>query len=86
MHDDEALDLATVPGDRIVCGLLYLLTQWSVRGGCASLALAVSRHLQLLAEHPDSSAPLRANCLRLREHWLAHAIQATPEAARGPLH
>ena len=41
-------------GDRIVCGLLYLLTQWSVRGGCAPLALAVSRHLQLLAEHPDS--------------------------------
>lgn len=86
MHDDENLDLATVPGDRIVCGLLYLLTQWSVRGGCAPLALAVSRHLHMLAEHPDTSAPLRANCLRLRAHWLAHAAQATPRAARNGLH
>lgn len=86
MHDDETLDLATVPGEGIVCGLLYLLTQWPLRGGCAPLALAVSRHLQLLVEHPDSSAQLRADCLRLREHWLAHAAQSTPGAARGPLH
>lgn len=86
MQDDEPLELATVPGDRIVCGLLYLLTQWSVRGGQAPLALAVGRHLQLLAEHPDTSAPLRASCLRLREHWLAHTARATADAPCGPLH
>lgn len=86
MHDDKTLDFATIPGDRIVCGLLYLLTQWSVRAGCAPLALAVSRHLQMLAEHPDSSAPLSAVCLRLRDYWLAHAARPVPAAARGALH
>ncbi len=86
MHNDENLDAATVPADRIVCGLLYLLTQWSLRGGPAPLALAVGGHLQLLAEHPDTSAPLRANCLRLREHWLAHAARAAANAPCGPLH
>ncbi len=80
MHDDETLDLATVPGDRIVCGLLYLLTQWSVRGG-APLARAISRHLQMLADYPDTSAPLRANCLRLRSHWLAPSAPGAPTGA-----
>lgn len=86
MYDDELSDLTTVPADRIVCGLLYLLTQWSVRGGAAPLALAVGRHLQLLAEHPHTSASLRANCLRLRGQWLAHAAQAAADARGGRLH
>lgn len=86
MHDDHHDLSMTIPADRIVCGLLYLLTQWSVRGGAVPLALAVGRHLQLLAEHPDASASLRANCVRLREHWLAQAARARAEVSRGPLH
>lgn len=86
MQHDAPYDPQDAPFDRIVSGLLYLLTQWSLRGG-RPLALAVDQHLLMLAEHPDSSAPLRANCLRLRRDWLAHALQPPhSERPRGPVH
>jgi hypothetical protein len=86
MCDDDLPEITTVPADRIVCGLLYLMTRWCERGGSAPLALAVGQHLALLAAHPDASEPLRANCLRLREQWRTHAAAATAHTVRGPLH
>lgn len=86
MQNEEPLDCATAPADRLVGGLLYLMTQWPLRGASAPLALAIGAHLQSLADHPDTGAPLAASCLALREHWLQFAARCAAQARPLAIH
>jgi len=68
--------------ETVTAALLYLMTHYA-RTGCPRLAICVSRHMQILAAHPDAPTVVRDICASLHGAWDV-AARPTPES--GPLH
>jgi hypothetical protein len=77
-----ALDPADEPGrPQLLAGAtLWLLVRYARDGGCERLHHVVSRHLALLAEHPQAEPALRDTCALLLEQWDAAPPPAGPGA------
>ena len=54
--------------ENITAALVYLMTHYA-RTGCPRLAVCVSRHMQILALHPDAAPVLREVCAGLHGAW-----------------
>jgi hypothetical protein len=63
--------------ETVTAALLYLMTHYA-RTGCPRLAICVSRHMQILAAHPDAPSVVREICASLHGAWdeAAHATRA----------
>lgn len=77
-------DLAGEEGksERVLTALLYLLVQFSTRGGDVGVVMAIGQHLEMLAARCDISPSLRATSLQLRRRWLRACLQAQAAAQR----
>ena len=54
--------------ETLMAALVYLMTHYQ-RSGCPKLALCVSRHMGVLALHPEAPQVVRDVCAGLRESW-----------------
>jgi len=70
--------------ETITAALLYLMTHYA-RTGCPRLATCISRHMQCLALHPDSSPVMRDICASLHGAWREAGGAALPPKG-GSLH
>jgi hypothetical protein len=71
--------------ESITAALVYLMTHYA-RTGCPRLALCVSRHMQALAVHPDTSGALRDICAGLHGVWSQAAGGAETLPASSEVH
>jgi hypothetical protein len=53
----------TPESERLTMALLYLLVQFSTRGGCIRTVLAIGQHLEMLAARRDIGPALRTTGL-----------------------
>jgi hypothetical protein len=68
--------------ETLTAALVYLMTHYA-RTGCPRLALCVSRHLQILALHPDAAPVLRDTCAGLHGAWAKAAGQLAAHPPSG---
>lgn len=54
--------------ETIAAALIYLMTHYC-RTGCPRLAVCISRHMQILALHPDAPKVVRDMCASLHGPW-----------------
>jgi hypothetical protein len=70
--------------ETVAAALIYLMTHYA-RTGCPRLALYISRHLQVLALHPDAAPVLRDTCASLHGAWAQVAGELAGGAPSGHL-
>ena len=80
-HLDVATDPEESPVESITAALIYLMTHHA-RTGCPRLAVCVSRHMQILALHPDAAPVVREVCAALHGAWTAADAAALPGDGR----
>lgn len=69
--------------ESITAALVYLMTHYA-RTGCPRLAVCVSRHMQVLALHPDTAPVLREVCAGLHGVWTNACNHAAGGGAGDP--
>jgi hypothetical protein len=69
--------------ENITAALVYLMTHYA-RTGCPRLAVCVSRHMQVLALHPDAAPVLREACAGLHGAWTGACEHARGGGAGDP--